>query len=183
MDSKRIRALRGNMTQEELARLSGIDKAIISKIETGKMSGTVESHRKIAQVFSMKLSEFYAFLEKEKASLVEFHSKDAITDVYQKFLEILTTLPLTKKMLPTYITLNPAEEKFLEETLKKVERFIIILEGETEIKVENTAYRLQKGHKDQKGDSIYSRSPKRHILKNTGKTVAYLLCVSSPPVL
>jgi len=171
------------MTQEELAKNSGVDKAIISKIETGKMPGTVECHRKLAQVFSMKLSEFYAFLEKEDNVPVELHPGEKTTDVYQKFLEILTTIPLTKKMLPTYITLGPGEEKFLEETLKKVERFIIILEGSVELDIAGKIFLLNKSRPDQKGDSLYSKSPKRHKLKNKGSSTAYLLCVSSPPVL
>ncbi len=183
MDYKKVRLLRGSMTQEELAQRSGVDKAIISKIETGKMPGTVECHRKLAGVFSMKLSEFYAFLEEEAVAPIEFHGHDAATDVYKDFLEIMTTIPLTKKMLPTFITLKPGEQGVLEETLKKVERFIIILEGEVEIDVEGSSYRLKRENKKAKGDSLYSRSPKRHRLKNSGTSIAHLLCVSSPPVL
>ncbi len=180
---KKIRLLRGNMTQEELARRVGVDKAIISKIETGKMSGSFECHTKLAEVFGLKLSELYAYFEQEKTEPVEVHSGNSKTDVYQDFLEILTTVPLSKKMLPTFITLKPLEEKFLEQTLKKVERFIIVLEGEIEVEVEEKVYHLKKESNIEKGDSLYSRSPKRHRIKNTGNSVAKALCVSSPPVL
>lgn len=171
------------MTQEELSRRVGVDKAIISKIETGKMLGSFECHRKMAEVFGLKLSELYAYFEQEKPEPVEVHSGDSKTDVYQDFLEILTKVPLSKKMLPTFITLQPAKEKSLEQTLKKVERFIIVLEGEIEIEVEGRVYQLKKAPKNEKGDSLYSRSPKRHRLKNTGNSVARALCVNSPPVL
>ena len=183
MDFKKIRFLRGNMTQEVLAQRSGVDKAIISKIETGKMPGTVACHRKIAEVFGLKLSEFYGLLEEEKKILVEFHPAGAKTDTYQGFLEILTTIPLTKKMLPTYITVNSGEEKFLEETVKNVERFLLLIEGEIEVKIEDGVYQLKKDSVEKKGDSLYSRSAKRHKLKNIGQSVACVLCVSSPPVL
>jgi DNA-binding XRE family transcriptional regulator/mannose-6-phosphate isomerase-like protein (cupin superfamily) len=171
------------MTQDELAERSGVDKAIISKIESGKMTGTVECHKKLAEVFGLKLSELYAYLEREGAEPAEFHSGSAKTDTYQDFLEILTQRPLSKKMLPTFITLKPKEEKFLEETIKKVERFIILLEGEIEVEVEKKKYQLKKDNAMEKGDSLYTTSSKRHRIKNTGKTIAKAICVSSPPVL
>jgi len=171
------------MTQAELARCSGVDKAIISKIETGKMSGTIECHKKIANVFGLKLSELYAYLEEEKPQPAEFHSGSSKTDFYQDFLEILTTIPLSKKMLPTLITLKPQEEKFLEETIKKVERFLIILEGEMEVEIEGKIYRLKKESRYEKGDSLYSTSSKSHRIKNIGNSVVKALCISSPPVL
>lgn len=179
----KLRLLRGNMTQAELARRSSVDKAIISKIESGKMVGTVECHQKLAEVFGLKLSELYAYLEEDKPSPVEYHPGNHKTDVYQDFYEILTTVPLSKKILPTFITLGEHEEKFLEETLKKVERFIIVLEGEIEIEVEGSVYHLKKENDYEKGDSIYSSSQKRHRIKNAGRGVAKALCISAPPVL
>ena len=180
---KKLKLLRGNMTQAELARRSGVDKAIVSKIESGKMPGTVECHKKIAEVFGLKLSELYAYLENEKPEPAEFHSGDSKTDFYQDFLEILTTVPLAKRMLPTFITLQPKEEKFLEETLKKVERFIIIIEGEIEIGIDSKVYSLKKESNSEQGDSLYSTSSARHRIKNIGDSVARALCVNSPPVL
>ena len=181
--SNKLKILRGNMTQAELSRRSGVDKAIISKIEAGKMSGTVECHEKLANVFGLKLSELYAFAEEEKPEPAEFHPGNKKTDFYQDFLEILTAIPLSKKMLPTFVSLQPNEEKYLEETLKKVERFIIVLEGIIEVEIEGNVYRLKKEADYGKGDSIYSNSPKRHKIKNIGGFIAKALCISSPPVL
>jgi transcriptional regulator with XRE-family HTH domain len=180
---QKIRVLRGNMTQDELSQRSGIDKAIISKIENGKMPGTIESHRKLAKVFGLKLSALYAYLEEEKIDLVEFHDGNSKTDVYQDFLEIITALPLSKKMLPTALALKPNEERYLEETLKKAERFIIMLEGEIEVEIEKKIYKLKKDPAAEKGDSIYSNSSQRHRIKNTGSIISRALCISSPPVL
>jgi len=181
--SNKLKLLRGNMTQAELSRRSSVDKAIISKIEAGKMSGTVECHEKLANVFGLKLSELYAFAEEEKPEPAEFHPGNKKTDFYQDFLEILTAIPLSKKMLPTFVNLQPNEEKYLEETLKKVERFIIVLVGIIEIEIEGKVYRIKKEADFDKGDSIYSNSPKRHRIKNIGDCIAKALCISSPPVL
>jgi transcriptional regulator with XRE-family HTH domain len=179
----KLRLLRGNMTLTELARRADVDKAIVSKIESGKMTGTVECHRKLAEVFGLKLSEFYAFMEDEKSEPAEFREGKSKSDVYQEFLEILTTIPLAKKMLPTFISLKPGEQQHLEETLKKVERFIYILEGEINVTVEGKTYTLKKDGACEKGDSLYSASLQRHTLKNSGAAIACALCISSPPVL
>lgn len=180
----KIRALRGNMTQAELARRSKVDKAIISKIESGKMSGTIECHKRLAEAFGLKLSELYAYFEETGLEPAEFYpGNNGKTDTYQDFLEIITHLPLSKKILPTFLTLEPNEEKFLEETLKKVERFILILTGEVEVEIEGKIYQLKKGQDSLKGDSLYSASPMKHRIKNVGASTAIALCVSSPPVL
>jgi mannose-6-phosphate isomerase-like protein (cupin superfamily) len=179
----KLKMLRGNMTLTELAKRSDVDKAIVSKIETGKMTGTVECHRRLAEVFGLKLSEFYAFMEDEKPEPAELHPGSAKTDVYLEFLEILTTIPLAKKMLPTFITLKPGEEQYLEETIKKVERFIYVIDGDITVTVEGKAYNLKKESGVEKGDSIYSTSQLRHTIKNVGASQARALCVSSPPVL
>ena len=179
----KLRILRGNMTQAELAQRSKVDEAIISKMESGKMSGTVACHKKLAEVFGFKLSEFYAFVESSKPESVELHSGSLKTDTYENFLEILTTRPMAKKMLPTFLTLHPKDEKFLEASLKKVERFIVLLKGELEVEVEGKVYSLKKELTAKKGDSLYSISAQRHRIKNTGHSVAQALCISTPPVL
>lgn len=180
---KKLRLLRGDMNQAELSRRSGIDNAIISKIESGKISGSVSCHQKLAAVFGLRLSEFYAYLEADEVSPIDFHSGNGKTDTYEEFLEILTTIPLAKKMLPTLFSLRPNEERYLEETLKEAERFIMILQGIVEIEVEGNRYVLRKDRRHDKGDSLYSKSHKRHRIKNIGASPARLLCVSAPPVL
>lgn len=171
------------MTQAELSKRSGVDEAIISKIESGKMSGTVNCHKKLAEVFGLKLSELYAYLENGKPEPAQFHPSHSKTDTYQDFLEILTSMPLSKKMLPVLLTLKPSEKRFLEETLKKVERFIIVVEGKLEVEIEGKTYQLNKEPNSEKGDSIYSTSSSKHSIKNTGTSIAKALCISSPPVL
>ena len=180
---KKIRQLRGSMTQEELARRLGVDKAIVSKIETGKMYGSFDCHRKLAQVFGLKLSQLYAYFEKEETELVEFHAGSAKTNIYKDFLEILTTFPLSKKMLPALITLKPKEEKTLESTLKQAERFMIALEGELEIAIEGKTYHLKKDPNHKRGDSLYSKSTKQYRIKNISNSPSRLLCISSPAIL
>ncbi|MCG8432063.1 MAG: XRE family transcriptional regulator [Candidatus Omnitrophica bacterium] len=179
----KIKNLRGNMTQAELSRRAGIDKAILSKIESGKMAGSHDCHKKLAAALHLKLSEFYAYLEADEPQEAEVHPGTLHSDTYKDFLEILTEIPLSKKMLPTVITLRPRDEKYLEESVKNVERFIIILKGSIEVGINGSTYRLRKQKDAEKGDSLYSKSNHRLRLKNNGRNTACVLCVSSPPVL
>lgn len=178
----KIRLLRGNMSQADLASRTGIDKAIISKIESGKMPGTVASHEKIAEVFGMKLSQFYAYLENADYQPAQLHKAQEKTDTYKDIYEIITSIPLTKKMLPVIMTITSAEPQLLQETIKKVERFIFIIAGTVDIEIEGTVYRM--AYSPSAGsDTLYSISPKQHTIHNRGSSPARLLCVSCPPVL
>jgi len=180
---EKIKALRNNLTLAELADRCQVDKSILCKIENNKMAGTLETHKRLAEAFGMKLSEFYNYLEEKDPEPAQVHAAQDKSDIYQDVLEILTRIPLAKKMLPVLVILKPKESAILEETLKKAERFILVLEGKIEIKIEEKTYRLAKEEKYEKGDSLYSASPKRHTIKNIGETPAKILCVSAPPVL
>jgi mannose-6-phosphate isomerase-like protein (cupin superfamily) len=122
-------------------------------------------------------------MERHEGSPVEVHPGDKKDTTYGNFLEIITSIPLSKRMLPVVMTLKKNESRFLEETMKKVEWFIMLLEGEVQVDIEGKSYRLLHREGANKGDSMYSMSSKKHILKNTGSGPAKVLCVSSPPVL
>ena len=70
----RLRSLRTlqKVTLTDLAKASGVDTATISRIETGKMSGTLESHIKLATALGYKITDLYAGIE-------EARTKDAVT--------------------------------------------------------------------------------------------------------
>ena len=54
-----VRQLRNNffITQDELSKLTGIDRGQISKIEKGKINATLETIKKIADAFNIKLKD------------------------------------------------------------------------------------------------------------------------------
>ncbi|MCX7950557.1 MAG: helix-turn-helix transcriptional regulator [Clostridiales bacterium] len=68
--SKTIKKLRleKNLTQDDLAYLSGLDKTYISLIERGKRNPTVLSLYAICKALGISLSEFFVIIEEtEKA--------------------------------------------------------------------------------------------------------------------
>jgi transcriptional regulator with XRE-family HTH domain len=63
---KRIRELRKKkgLTLLELSKKSGVALATLSRMETGKMTGTFESHVSISKALDLSLPEFYSELDK-----------------------------------------------------------------------------------------------------------------------
>lgn len=61
----RLRAMRKarRLTMEELASASGVDTATISRIERGKMVGTLECHFRLAAALGISLAELYTRIQ------------------------------------------------------------------------------------------------------------------------
>src|SRR5690242_11715508 len=112
---KRIRDLRKEkgLTLVEISQKTGVAQATLSRIETGTMIGTVESHEKIAEVLGIGLAELYsgvdgryeqiAHLPKEAERKVTFHGKNVQV-------ELLTAESSKKKITPLLMTLHAGSE-------------------------------------------------------------------------
>ena len=181
----RLRLLRTSqkVTLVELAKASGVDAATISRIETGKMSGTLESHIKLATALGLKVTDLYAGIE-------EARTKDAVTmqlparqgDVYvhqagKSSIAMLTSEVLKKKLMPVLITIEPGGSTHKEEARVGTEKFLYVLEGVVEAKVGETAHELKRG------SSLYLDASIPHHLKNVGRGIVRCLSVVTPPVL
>ncbi len=181
----RLRFLRKSqkVTLVELAKASEVDAATISRIETGRMSGTLESHIKLATALGLKLTELYAGIEEARA-------KDAVTlqmssrrgDVYvhqagKSSIAMLTTDVLRKKLMPVLVTIQPGGSTHKEEAKVGTEKFLYVLEGALEAKIGETTHELKRG------SSLYLDASVPHSLKNIGRSVARYLSVVTPPVL
>ncbi len=167
----------------ELAKASGVDAATISRIERGKMTGTLECHIRLATALGVKITELYAGIE-------EARIKDAVTlqpparrgDVYvheagKSSIAMLTTDILRKKLMPVLITIEPGGSTQKEEAKVGTEKFLYVLEGTLEAKVGEAAHELRRG------SSLYLDASIPHSLRNTGARTAKCLSVVTPPVL
>ena len=167
----------------ELAKTSGVDAATISRIETGKMSGTLECHLRLANALGVKVTDLYAGIEEARV-------RDAATlqppsqrkDVYvhpanKSSVALLTTDIMKKKLMPTLITVELGGSTQREEAKVGTEKFLYILDGTLEAIVGQTTHELKRG------SSLYLDASVPHSLKNTGRATAKCLCVVTPPVL
>ena len=176
---KRIEAIRKakKMRLTEVAEATGIQMATLSRIENMKMTGTLESHIKIAKALGVDVTEIYRDIEKENA-IIEYQHHRSVADVFTHsdtaFSEILTKNMLDKKMLPVLIRIEPKGKTNLEQNQPGSEKFILILDGNVEVKVNDKKYPLTKH------STMYFDAALPHSYINTGKNNAKVLCVSTP---
>ena len=181
----RLRAARKtqDITLMELAKSSGVDIATISRIETGRMTGTLESHMKLARALGVRLTQLYSEVEDAHAKeAVSVHSGARKGDVYvyqagKASVTMLTTDVLKKKLMPVLITLEPGGSTQKEEARVGTEKFVYVLEGEVDVKVGPDAYHLKHGH------TLYFEASSPHTLHNALSKTARCLSVITPPAL
>ena len=181
----KLRALRAaqGLTLQQLSKASGVDLATISRIETGAMTGTLESHMKLATALGVKLPDLYAGIE-------EARTKDAVMvqpaagrgDVYvheagKSSLTMLTTDILKKQLMPVLMAIEPGGSTQKEEARVGTEQFVYVLEGAVDAQVGESVHQLKRG------SSLYFDASIPHHFRNPGRSTARCLSVMTPPAL
>lgn len=181
----RLRVLRKSqkITLVELSKASGVDIATISRIETGVMTGTLESHMKLATALGVKLTDLYAGIEEARIKdAVTLQQSSGRTDVYvhqagKSSTTMLTTDVLKKKLMPVLIAIEPGGSTHKEEARVGTERFLYVLEGELEARIGEQTHTLKRG------STLYFDASIPHSFRNHGPRPAKCLSVVTPPVL
>lgn len=176
---ERIRSIRKTkgVTLVELASKTGVAQATLSRIETGTMTGTVESHEKIAEALGVGLSELYTGID-NRYSQIHHLSKDKERKVTQQTknvkLELLTQESSKKKITPLLITLQPNAETQKESNERGVEKFLYVLDGEIAVKVDQEEYVLKSE------ETLYFDASLPHQITNRASKIARILATVSP---
>lgn len=168
-----------NMTLVELADKSRVALATLSRMENGKMTGTLESHVRICDALGIPLPDLYKNLYPVKKALdIQKQKPRADVFIYDKKSseEILASKILNKKMMPVLIKLKKNGKTRGEETRAGVEKFIYVINGKIEAGIGSERYELGRN------DSLYFESNIPHYLKNTGKSEAQIISVVCPPL-
>ncbi len=174
----RIKTLRKarRLTLVEIAAKTGIDQATLSRIENGKMSGTIKSHMKIADVLGVPLPELYEKVmeqineTKEKIAKRKLEVLSRSTGVTA---ELLATGTLHRKMVPTLVRLAPKAKTGQEHFPANVERFIFVLEGSIEAILGDERRVLNAGQ------TLYFNASLPHQFNNVLKSESQLISVVS----
>ena len=181
----RLRAIRKSqkVTLVELAESSGVDTATISRMETGKMTGTLESHIKLATALGVKITDLYSGIEEARVKdAVTLQPPSARGEVYvhetgKSSMTMLTSDILKKKLMPVLISIEPGGGTQREEAKVGTEKFFYILDGSVQAQVGEQTHTLKRG------SSLYLDASIPHSLKNAGERPAKCLSVTTPPVL
>lgn len=168
------------MTLLELSNKSGVALATLSRIENGKMTGTLDSHMQIASALEVKLTDLYKDLAVTDRK-VEAHTRGSEANVFvhdkRSTQEMLTSKAMNKKMMPILVRIEKGGETHKEETKIGIEKFVYVVEGKVDAEIGDDRYNLAKG------DTLYFDGYLPHQFKNTGTGEARLLCVITPPSL
>lgn len=174
-----IRSLRESrkLTLKQVSSNTGIDVATLSRIENGKMTGTIQSHMSIAKVLGVRLPDLY-----EKA--IEGERKPATANLSGIFShsggslsELLTSGVLQKRMMPVRLRLRAKAKTVTEELPLGTDRFTYVLSGKVDLVIKNVSHPLSEG------ESLYFNASLPHYFSNLTKTPSTCLIVTTPAVL
>ena len=174
----RIRDIRKQkkITLIELANLTGVAQATLSRMETGQMLGTVESHQKIAEALGVSLSNLYEGIDKRTEGAHRFDAAEkrkVVAKNDSSRVELLISNVTSKKLIPTLTTLNAKGKTAMDKSERGVEEFLWVLEGKVKVVFENSTYELDVH------DSLYFDSSAPHQLVNIGSGQAKVVSISS----
>jgi len=179
---KRIRELRKekNVTLEELSQKSGVALATLSRMENGKMPGTLKSHNKICKALGVSIADLYRELEDESKT-VESVTRENRTEHFvhakKAKYELLVSRTLDKKIMPLMMKLSGGGTTQKEQNPPGVEKFIYVMTGTFDARIGKDSYTLKRG------DSLYFDASLPHMFKNNTKSGAEAICIISPPAL
>ena len=168
------------MTLIEIAQRSGVALATLSRIENGKMTGTLESHMRICEALSVPLPELYLNLYPPRKS-VDLQRQKSRTEVFihdkKSSSELLASKVFNRKMMPVLIKIGKGGSTHKEETKYGIDKFIYVTDGKIEMGLGAEKYVLGKN------DSLYFEAHIPHCFKNIGAAEAHVISVSCPPAL
>lgn len=176
---KRIRALRREkgVTLVELANQTKVAQATLSRIETGTMIGTIESHEKIAEALGIGLAELYAGIDKRHEAISHLSQTAARKSTHHTKnvqIELLTQESHQKKILPLLITLKAKAHTEPEPSQRGVEKFLYLLEGELKVALEEREFALKEN------ETLYFDASLAHRITNSGTLPAKFLTIVAP---
>lgn len=172
---EKIRNLRkaAYLTQEELADRAGLTKGFISQIERGLTSISVDSLAQILEALDETLGKFFSEVDEPK---IVFHTAERrqINKQGIHAFEFLIQGAQNRLMDPVICTLKPGESTF-EDDPHDGEEFGLVLQGRISILWGD------KEHRARKDDCFYYVCNRKHSIRNTGRSKATFLWISSPP--
>jgi len=173
-----IKALRvsSKITLERLAKITGLTKGYLSRIENSKKAPPVSTLAKISKAMGVDITEFFT----ENASIpaatdISIIKKKETLQVGRKgaphgyVYEALAYRMPGKNMEPYAITVS--DEASAVGFRHEGEEFIHMLEGKLEFVYDGKKYLLEKG------DSAYFDAGKMHTGKSVGPKKARFLCI------
>jgi transcriptional regulator with XRE-family HTH domain len=173
----RIRDLRTErgLTLGEMAEQVGCSPSFISQVERGKVSPSIATLKKITTVLNATIVDL--FLDSFNLEPVVMHERDRVEITMKSWkakVNLLVRSTHGKRMQPFFTVLRPgggASDVYSHQG----EEFGLILDGELELTLNGSTYRLKKN------DSFYFSSQIPHSWVNPSEGETRIVWVVSPP--
>jgi len=173
---KRVRENRG-LSLEDIFQRTGIDVALLSQIEAGEAAPPLGTIIKLAKVLEQKMGYFISGKEDQAYTIVRREDRKVVSRYDSKKAkhygyEYKSLAPHKKNrhMEPFLVTLEPSETEE-ERSTHDGQEFIMVLQGEMEVRLE------EKIHVLSPGDAIYYDSTVPHLVKCHGQEITQILAV------
>lgn len=173
---ERLRNLRiaSDLTQEELAARSDLTKGFISQLERDQTSISVDSLLDILQVLNVKVTDFFAE-EPEDSIVFSENQRTALAEPGVRSFQLLIPGGTNRRMEPALVELGPGEKTESFQPFRG-EEFGLVLQGIITVHFGTRSARARSG------ECFYFEATRDHYIENTGKRVAKLLWMTTPPM-
>lgn len=169
--------LKRDKTIQELAEMSRVSSNMISRIERGLTTPSVEILMKLADALGLSISYFVEEAEKGSTAIFTPAGRGEPIFFFEDKHQIMSlTQGLRDPGFSVFVdTLEPYCDSGEGGMVHTGEEFAMVLEGSVEFCVENDVYHLEQG------DSIGFKATLPHSWKNTSGAQTRILWVVSPP--
>jgi transcriptional regulator with XRE-family HTH domain len=170
---QRLRLNRG-LTLEDLSRVAGVSKSMLSQIEREKANPTIAVAWRLANALGIGIAELLATETKDVESIriLDAHETPTLPGDHAGYvLRILGPMELAGKFEWYELTLAPNGALVSNPHDPGTTEHLTLLHGSMEVEVENTKKKLKLG-----GTARY-HADKSHAIRNIGKTEAKALLV------
>jgi len=174
----RVRDLRKErgLTLEELARVSGVSRAMISKLERGEKNPTLVIAARLAEGLGVSLSRLAGVEERREVVVVPKERRMVLRDPETGFerQSLSPTFPGRGVEFLRNVVPEGSTSGDFPPHRKGVEEHIVVESGQLEATLDGKKYRLREG------DALYFAADVPHRFDNVGRgECAYYLVISS----
>jgi transcriptional regulator with XRE-family HTH domain len=170
---QRMRLARG-LTLEDLSRIAGVSKSMLSQIEREKANPTIAITWRLANALGVQIGELLSSEPRdvEAIRVLDAHETPTLTGNHAGYvLRILGPMELAGKYEWYELTLAPGGELASQAHDPGTSEHLTVLHGAIEVEVGASKRKLKTG-----GTARYG-ADQNHVLRNAGKTEAKALLV------
>jgi len=170
---QRLRLARG-LTLEDLSRIAGVSKSMLSQIEREKANPTIAITWRLANALGVPIGELLATAQRETETVrvIEAHEIPTLPGHHAGYvLRILGPLELASKYEWYELTLAPGGELASQGHDPGAQEHLTLLHGSVEVEVGPDKKKVKLG------STARYPGDQQHIIRNVGKTEAKALLV------